>query len=91
VPVPGPPEPAALGSWTSDGRAIFVADASGGTAVRVFKRDITTGARTLWREIEPPDPAGVFAMRLLMTPDGETWAYTYQRFLSNLYTVGGLQ
>jgi Tol biopolymer transport system component len=91
VPVPGPPETAALGPWTSDGHAIFVADAAGGTAVRLFKRNITTGAREFWREIEPPDPAGIFAMRLLITPDGETWAYTYQRFLSNLYTVSGLK
>jgi hypothetical protein len=91
VAVPGPPETADLGPWTSDGRAIFVAEAARGTVVRLYKRNVATGAREFWREVEPPDPAGIYELSLLITPDGETWAYTYKRFLSNLYAVSGLK
>ena len=55
------------------------------------KRNIATGARELSHEVEPLDATGIYGMHLLVTPDGETWAYTYQRFLSNLYVVSGLK
>jgi hypothetical protein len=75
--------------WTLDGTEIFVVTA--GIPSRVSRVNATTGARTLWRELLPADPAGVVRIApVLVTPDGTSYAYTYGRYLSTLYLVTGL-
>jgi len=40
----------------------------------------------------PPDPTGISDIgRVVMTPDGDAYAYAYSRVLSNLYLVEGLK
>jgi len=86
--VPGAAEPGEVNEWSADGRTIFTSE-DRAPRLLFFTRDLTTGARELWRTIEAADPAGVYGMRGLMTPDGKTVLYTYQRFLSNLYSITG--
>jgi hypothetical protein len=86
--VPGGAEPGDINEWSADGRTIFTSE-DRAPRLLVFARDITTGTRALWKNIEAADPAGVYGMRGLMTPDGKTVLYTYQRFLSNLYSITG--
>jgi hypothetical protein len=76
--------------WTDDDRALYVYR-RGRTLVPLDRIDVTSGDRTRWVDIRPPDPAGVLdIMPIHITPDGETYAYGYRRFLSDLYLVRGL-
>jgi hypothetical protein len=58
----------------------------------VFRVNIATGARQLWKEIRPDDLAGVFGtVRVLVTHDGRFYAYSYARYLSELFLVDGVK
>jgi Tol biopolymer transport system component len=84
------PEPGQLNEWSEDGRTLFVTEMSPPHS-RVFRRDLESGARELWKDIVPAEPAGVYEIRPLITRNGGTIVYTYQRFLSNLYAVTGVK
>jgi len=84
------PEPGQLNEWSDDGRTLFVTEVRA-PRLQVFKRDLETGARELWKNIVPAEPAGVYEVRPLITRDGRTIVYSYQRFLSNLYAVSGVK
>ena len=76
--------------WRTDGRALYVRQ--GVLPAKIFALDVTSGARTLLRTIAPRDTVGVRRINnILMTPDGKSYAYTYQRSLSDLYQVTGLK
>ena len=76
--------------WTGDGRALYVYQRFRLPAA-VFRLDVATGARTLWKEIAPPDRAGVESIWSLdVTPDGRAYAYSFGRTLSDLYLAEGL-
>jgi len=58
----------------------------------VYEIELATGERTLSGELSPSDPAGVFDVdKLFMTADGSAYAYSYRRFLSDLFIVEGLE
>jgi eukaryotic-like serine/threonine-protein kinase len=77
--------------WTPDGKAVFLTQRNG-PGVKVFRVDVHTGARELWKEINATDPAGVIGVtRVYPTPDGKGYAYGYIRILSTLYLVKGLR
>jgi DNA-binding winged helix-turn-helix (wHTH) protein/Tol biopolymer transport system component len=76
--------------WAVDGRSLFVYSRRELPA-RLYLLDLATGVKTLRHEIMPPDPTGVVEiLRVLLTPGGESYAYTYTRDLSDLYVVSGL-
>ena len=76
--------------WTADGRSLYVLRA--GMPARVDVLDVATGARRLWKEITPPDPAGILAIGpVLVTPDGKSYVYSYRRMLDDLFLVTGLK
>ena len=79
-------------SWAADGRSLFVRTHAE-FPIRVYRLDIDTGTRELWREIDPPDRAGLFYdwISVYMTPDGAWYCYTTQNALNDLYLVEGLQ
>jgi hypothetical protein len=77
--------------WTADGRAIWVYRTNEVPA-KVYRLDVTTGERSLWKELTPPDPAGVLLIGpILMTPDGKSYVYSYRRTLDELFLVEGLK
>jgi Tol biopolymer transport system component len=77
--------------WMDDGNTLLVKRA-GTPSLRVYRLDLATGARTLFREIVPQDPAGMSGFYgLRFTPDGRFYAYSYFRTLSDLYLVEGLK
>jgi hypothetical protein len=60
--------------------------------VTIWKLDPATGRRESWRELGPPDQAGVVGVgNIAITADGRAYAYNYARQLSDLYVVAGLQ
>lgn len=78
-------------AWGSDSGSLFVYR-SGDLPAKVFKLEIASGKRTPWKQLMPPDPAGVeFVGPVLPTPDGKAYAYGYRRLLSDLYLVEGLK
>jgi eukaryotic-like serine/threonine-protein kinase len=78
-------------NWSEDGNSLFIY-ASGETPAQVYRLDITTGRRKLWKQLMPSDPAGVENIGpILITPDGKTFVYGYHRNLSDLYLVEGLR
>jgi eukaryotic-like serine/threonine-protein kinase len=78
-------------NWTSDGKALFITR-PGDRPARITRLDVTTGQRTLWKELMPLDNAGVQNIGpIRITPDGKTYVYGFQRRLSDLYLVEGLK
>jgi len=60
--------------------------------LKVYRFDVFTGQKQLWKELAPGERAGVYNIGILtVTPDGRWYAYSYVRDLSDLYMVEGLQ
>ncbi len=77
--------------WTADGREVY-AISNAEIPLRVFRVNLNTGQQTLWKEVTPSDQSGIAGrINMLITPDGNSYAYTYRRVLSDLYLVPGLQ
>jgi Tol biopolymer transport system component len=77
--------------WSADGHSIFVRRWDE-MPVRVYRLDLATGRRDLWKQIMPGDSTGVVQIRgVLPTRDGRAYAYSYMRILSDLYVVDGLK
>ncbi len=78
-------------AWTADGRSLYIYR-GGELPAKVYRLELATGHRVLWKQLMPPDPAGVeFVGPVLPTPDGKSYVYGYRRLLSDLYLVEGLQ
>ena len=77
--------------WSADAASLFVYRPSALPA-RVYRVTLATGARELWKEFTPIDPAGVFKIApICITPDGGAYAYDALRILSDLYVADGLK
>jgi len=77
--------------WGTEDNTLFVYR-PGDLPAKVYRLDLTTGQRKPWRELMPPDPAGVeYVGPILPTPDGKAYVYGYRRLLSDLYLVEGLK
>ena len=60
--------------------------------VEITRVDLATGRREPWKEISPPDPAGVVSVPgMRFSADGKAYAYSVGRMLSDLYVVDGLK
>lgn len=78
-------------SWSQDNKALFVYQ-PGEVPAKVYRLDLATGKRTLWKQLVPGDPAGVATIGpILVTPDGKTFVYGFHRTLADLYLVEGLK
>jgi dipeptidyl aminopeptidase/acylaminoacyl peptidase len=76
--------------WTPDARGLYVYQPQVRTRVEML--DLTTGRRTLWRELAPADPAGVSNISsVLIAPDGKSYVYSYSRLIEDLYLANGLK
>jgi serine/threonine protein kinase/Tol biopolymer transport system component len=59
---------------------------------KVYRIELATGARTLWKEFSPSDPAGVYKIApVVMTQDAGAYAYNAMRLLSDLYVAENLR
>ncbi len=77
--------------WTADGSSVLVLNRFVLPA-KVFKVNVSTGERQLFREIRPPDLTGITDIAsILFFRDGTSFAYSYRRALSTLYLVENLQ
>jgi Tol biopolymer transport system component len=79
-----------VASFFGDGKSVLVRGRS--IPVKVYRIDLATGQRELFKEIVPADPAGAQSIPSLhFSADGKSYAYSLGRFLSDLYVVDGLK
>ena len=90
--IPGIEPGESLSRWSADDRSFFVCRL-GQVPARVFRVDIATGRRELWKELVPADASGLMRIdKVVVSPDGQSYAYFYERVLySNLYIAEGLR
>ena len=87
--VPGVTDRESLIGWIEDG--LLVSEASG-AAGKVFRVDPSSGRRVDWKEIVLKDPTGIMHLhlsRMVVTPDGQHYGYSWHRAISDLYLVDG--
>jgi len=90
-PLPGAHEEESPIGWTADGGSLYLDSGEAAIPAHVEICDVTTGARRPWKDLTPPDPAGVVSIGpIFITPDGKSYVYSYRRMLEDLYLVRGL-
>jgi Tol biopolymer transport system component len=77
--------------WSADGRSLFVRQNEGLTAVKINRLDLASRREEPWKELKPADPVGVQMAQVVMTPDGNAYAYSFQRDICTLYLADGLK
>jgi Tol biopolymer transport system component len=76
--------------WSADGRSLYICALNREWPIRVFRFDLETGKRELWKELVPTDAAGIEEPQgaaIRITPDGKFYALSLGRTLSELYVV----
>ncbi|MBW3671397.1 MAG: hypothetical protein KY432_06960 [Acidobacteria bacterium] len=81
--------------WSEDGRALFLyrraQPAGRALSVLIERLDLESGERIEWQELRPGDAAGVLdIMPVLISSDGQRYAYGYRTMVSDLFIVSGL-
>jgi Tol biopolymer transport system component len=78
-------------AWSADSRSLYVYRRRELPA-KVYRVDVATGRKELWKELIPSDAAGVLNISPpIVTQDGKNYAFSYIRMLSDLYLVEGLK
>jgi DNA-binding SARP family transcriptional activator/WD40 repeat protein len=77
--------------WSVDGRYIFIRE-RGQVPALIYRYDLASGQMEEWLELTPKNQIGVHEiLRVLLTPDGRSYAYSFVRELSDLYLIEDLQ
>ncbi len=77
--------------WSADGHTLYIYR-YGEFPAQVYRLEVETGQKKLWKQLMPSDPAGVSIISpILVTPDGKSYVYGHRRILSDLYLVEGLK
>jgi serine/threonine protein kinase/WD40 repeat protein len=84
-PIPGLKPGEGVLQWSADGRSLFVRH-NDVVPFRVFRLDLATGNRELWREFPP----GTHGYYFTMTPDGKSYVRSTFSIPTTLYLVTGL-
>jgi Tol biopolymer transport system component len=79
--------------WTEDQRFLFVShELRQSVTARIYRVELATGRRELWKEFSLRDPTGVSRITgTAITSDGKTFIFSYAQRLSDLYVVDGLK
>jgi eukaryotic-like serine/threonine-protein kinase len=76
--------------WTNDSKFIYLLDWYTKTP-SIVRFELATGRRQVWKELQfPATNTQLKGEELVITPDGQSYAYTYSRHLSDLYLVQGM-
>jgi hypothetical protein len=88
-PVPGMSAADVPKAWSRDGRSVFV-QAGSSVPARIERVDVTTGARSVVRELAPPDRGGLYSVLVdQWLDDGRAYVYESSYDLSTLFVVTG--
>jgi hypothetical protein len=77
--------------WNGDGRFLFLRKLEQPALLKIYRLDVATGRKELWKELKTPDPVGVQIADVAITPDGNSYAYSFKRDISTLYLAAGLR
>jgi len=78
-------------AWTSDPKFMYVHQ-SEQPPVKIYRLNIMTGQRQLFKELNPMDMTGLCGLgHIILSEDGRSYIYGYTRLLSDLYMVRGLK
>jgi hypothetical protein len=78
-------------AWTSDPHWLYVYEWKQ-SPVKVYRLNVLNGQRQFFREMTPPDVAGLHGISFIhFSSDGRAYVYSYTRLLSELYLVQGLK
>lgn len=78
--------------WSTGSNELFVFEPGADYSTANLSRiNIHTGEQNPWLTLQPADNVGVYLLKWLdVTPDGRSYAYTYQQDFSDLYILDGL-
>jgi len=77
--------------WSGDGRYLYLRQLVEPSFLKISRMEVATGRKELWKELKTPDPVGVQIIQVVMTPDGASYAYSFQRDITTLYLADGLR
>ena len=79
--------------FDADGTHLFIrTDPQNGPLARVELLELRTGRKELWKELGPPDPAGVSHIQFVYpAANGKQYVYNYEHSLWTLYLAEGLR
>jgi eukaryotic-like serine/threonine-protein kinase len=85
-------------AWDRTGRYLFLLERRGillerldSPAEAILRLDVSTGRAEMWRQLRTPDPLASFFQSVALSGDGRAYAFSYQRDLSTLYLVKGVE
>jgi len=77
--------------WTSDGKFLYLVRTLEEPET-ITRFEIATGRRTPWKSVMlPAAKSGMRSEGVVITPDGQSYAFTYSNHSSELYLVQGLK
>lgn len=78
--------------WSTSGNEIFAFEPGADHATATVSRiNIDNRVQTPWFTLRPADNVGAYLLKWVdVTPDGRSYAYTYQQDLSDLYILDGV-
>lgn len=76
--------------WRADGRALYIGRLTEVSRFRIDEVDLATGRRTRWKDLRSGSPDALI-WTVMMTPDGQAYAYDTRVALATLYLVEGLR
>ncbi len=78
-------------AWTADGKSLYLVRTEKALAtITLF--EMASGRRSLWKQLPlPPEKAGMKSGEVIVTPDGQSFAYTYSNHSSDLYLLLGVK
>jgi Tol biopolymer transport system component len=75
-------------AWSADGQSLYLHE-HGPQELALFRLDLRTGQKKLWKKIRLPGPGTV--AEPVVAADGRTYAYAYTTRTSDLYLLEGLR
>jgi hypothetical protein len=89
-----------LAGWTSDSKFLYLVQNLQAPPV-ISRYEIESGRRSFWKQLPMPPSVPIAGQDqciqcircegLIITPDGQSYAYTYSNHASDLYIVAGLK
>lgn len=91
-PIPGLLPGERILGWSADGAAVHVRPELSVLPVTLTRIDLATGDRRKLMDFTLPDPVGHLQTRgVFITPDAKSFAFTYDKKLSELFLLDGLR
>jgi serine/threonine protein kinase len=89
-----------LKKWGADGKSLYVTYGERGNNIHafnadpviVYRYDLLTGKKELWKQISPADLTGLAGIYpVLLSPESNAYCYSYMRNIGNLFLIENLK